>query len=118
MDDIPKKQPPEEKLPESGCLSIVLFWGGVIAFLVFATWVGSFFPSREKVGGAIVLGVVLLGILGVILYGMGSSSVRSTSENFITLVKWFAALLVFGWLFGSCMSNDASLSNENIYYRK
>lgn len=119
MTDTPKKQPPEEKLPDSGCLSMILFWGGVIAFFGFAGWIGSFFPRSDKVGETIGLAGVLLGILGVILYGMGSSSIKGTAKNFITLVKWFAALLFIGWLLPtSCSHNDSSSSIENTYYRE
>lgn len=119
MTNIPKGQPPKEKLPESGCLSIILFWGGVIAFFAFAGWIGSFFPRNDKVGETIGLVGILLGILGVILYGMGSSTIKDTTNNFITLAKWFVALLVLGWLLpSSCVHNDTSSLNENAYYRK
>jgi hypothetical protein len=96
MTEIPKGQPPEDERSKSGCLSPILFWAGVIAFFAFAGVIDSFFPRSEKVGETLIVVVVLLGILGVILYGMGSSTVKGTAKNFVTLAKWFVALLVLG----------------------
>lgn len=119
MTDMPKGQPPEKGRSESGCLSPILFWAGVIAFFVFAGWVDSFFPRSDKVGETLVLVVVILGILGSALYVMDSPTIKDAVKNFTTLAKWFAALLVLGWLLpASCTHNDTSSPNENIYYRK
>jgi heme A synthase len=116
MTNIPKDQQPERN--ESGCLSTIFFWAGVLAFFLFAGWVDSFFPREEKMGESIVVWGIMLSILGAILYGMGSSTIKDTAKNLLTLAKWFAALLVLAWLLpSSCTHNDSSL-DENTYYRR
>jgi hypothetical protein len=117
MNESQKELPPEKKPEENGCLPPLLLWGGLAALFFVSKWLESENPGTGK---WLFLGTLITGVVGIILRIIIGRSVKETTNNIVTIVKWIAGLVFISFIVGpltQCSSHDTSAPSE-IYFRK
>ena len=115
MDEPNKNQPP--KSPDgNGCLSPILFWGGLIGIFFAAKWLESESPGSGK---WLFPGIPAAAVIGTILYIIIGRTAKDTAINIYIILKWIVGLLLVSFIISSvtkCGSQSSTSPNDG-YYR-
>jgi hypothetical protein len=113
----------DKKPDNDGCLPVLQFWGGVIAFFLVCKWLESVSPG---VGKWLLFGGLMTAIIGPLLYIIApvivGRTMKETFSNAFELIKvlvvFFVLLLILSPIIKCSNTPESSLEPTDMYFRE